>query len=119
MVVGRVLAPPAWPRIVAPGSAAATEHVASHDRGADVCSALLDHRGAGVGLAALLAVHLPELLEREEPLVQLHPAYSERILLALVRTCNKAVQRHRDAESELAHINSSGGDVPARVLARA
>ena len=53
-----------------------------------------------------LAVHLPERLEREEPLVQLHPAHAEWVLLALVRAAGIAVQRHRDAESQLAHLST-------------
>src|SRR5262249_37922340 len=79
---------------------------AAHDRGTDVCPAFLDHGGAGVDVASDLAVHLPERLEREDPLVQLHPADAERVLLVLIWAGDVAVQRHRDAESQLAHLRS-------------
>ena len=103
MVKWRILAPPTPPRLIPPRTPDRPEHVAAHDRGSDVRQTLLDHRGAGVHIAALLAVHLPKRLEREEPLVQIHPAATERALLVLAWTGDVAVQRHRDAESQLAH----------------
>src|SRR5215471_12519182 len=69
VVVGRVLAPPAAPGNVRPFTADRPEHVATHDRRADVLPALLDDGRTGVGLASHLAVRLPELPEGEDPLV--------------------------------------------------
>ena len=51
-------------------------------------------------------MHVSELPERKEPLVQLHPAHAEWVLLALVRAADVAVEGHRDAESELGHLHS-------------
>src|SRR5690242_14400373 len=106
MVVGRVLAPPAAPRLIWPRSSDRAEHVAAHDRGANVCPALRYNGRARVVLASISAVHLSEFLERKEPLVQFHPAHAERVLLALVGATCVAVQRHRDAEPQLAHVHS-------------
>jgi len=83
VVVRRVLAPEAHPRIIAPGPGAAAEHVAAHDGRADVLEPALHDRRAGVHLAALVAAHLAERLEREQPFAELHPADPERVLLAV------------------------------------
>ena len=88
----RVLAPPAVPRALSPGAGTASEHVAAHHRRSDVLEPPLDDGSARADLAALFAVQLPECLEREEPLMELHPALADRILLALVRPGDIAVE---------------------------
>jgi hypothetical protein len=94
VVVGRVVTPPARPRLVAPGAAAdGAEHVAAHQPGADVGDRLLEHRGTRVHLAALLAVGSTEGLQRDHPVMEPIPAHAERVLLALVRTGDETVQR--------------------------
>jgi hypothetical protein len=92
-VVGRVVAPPAVPgRVLPPRAGAAAEHVAAHHGRADIGLGLLHHRRAGVDLAALKAVQAAPRLEPDDPLVELHAADTERMLLALVRAGGEPVQ---------------------------
>jgi hypothetical protein len=65
VAVGRVLAPPATPRLVWPRPAYRAKHVPPHDRGADVPPTFLDDRGAGVDLASVSAVGLSKRNERK------------------------------------------------------
>jgi hypothetical protein len=112
IVEGRVLAPPAPPGLVAPVPPDRAEHVAPHHRRADVRLQLLDHRSAGVDLAALFAVCLAPGLELGYPVVQLFAPNPERVLLALVGPGDVAVERRCDAESELVHLHSFLGSDP-------
>src|SRR6185295_9747109 len=108
---GWVVAPPAHPRFLrVPRARMAAEHVAAHDRRADVLQGLLDHLRALVDLAALHAVHRAPGLEREHPFVQLHAADAERVLHALLGPGDEAVERHRDPELELAHEPNLSAD---------
>src|SRR5439155_10435398 len=103
-VVRRIVTPPAGPRrIGSPRPRSAPEHVAAHDIGADVGLDFLDHSGAGVMLAARLALRLAPRIELEEPFVQAHPADADRVLLALVGAGDVAVQRDRDVEPDDTH----------------
>ena len=98
-VEGRVLAPPARPRLV-PRSVAAAEHLAAHDVGADTLDDLVDDLRVGAALAALQSVLLAPAGGREHPLVQAHPALSDRVLEALVGPGDEAVERHRDVAGD-------------------
>src|SRR6185437_9094019 len=80
----RLVAPPAVPRVVLPGTVAA-EHVPAHHDGADVLDGFLDYLAGGVDLAALHAVALAPRLEPDCPLVKLLPALAQRVLQARVR----------------------------------
>ena len=71
--------------------------------GADVRRRLLEDRGAGVDLSPLAAVRPAPGLELEDPLVQRLAAFAERVLLALVRAGDEAVERDRDLELEVPH----------------
>src|ERR1700722_11282046 len=56
----------------------------------------------GVGLihavrAAVLADHCLEHARTEQPLVQFHPAFAERIFKTLLRPCSETVKRDRKA----------------------
>src|SRR5262249_17690935 len=102
MVEGRIVSPPALPRLV-PRSRAAAEHVPAHDGRAGGAEDVLGERRARVDLAAFLAVALAERLERDQPVVQLLTADPERMLWRLVRAGDKAVDRHRDVQLQLAH----------------
>jgi hypothetical protein len=79
------------------------EHVAPHDGRADVGLRLVDDARALVLLAALEAVLLPPLPEREGPLVQAHAAEAERVLDALLGSGDEPVERDGDAEAKAAH----------------
>src|SRR5919202_7134394 len=105
MVEGRIVSPPALPRLV-PRSRAAAEHVPAHDRRAGATEDLLRERRARVDLAAFLAVALAERLERDQPVVEFLTADPERMLWRLVRACDEAVDRHRDVQLQLAHRSS-------------
>jgi hypothetical protein len=87
----RIIPPPAFPGVIGPRAFAA-EHVAAHQRGSDVLQRLLDDARRRVDLAALLAVALTPGGEPEGPLVKLHATLAQRILLALIRPRDEAVQ---------------------------
>src|SRR5438034_4383441 len=105
MVEGRIVSPPALPRLV-PRSRAAAEHVPAHDGRAGAAEDVLGERRARVDLAAFLAVALAERLERDQPVVELLTADPERMLWRLVRAGDEAVDRHRDVQLQLAHRSS-------------
>ena len=92
VVERRVLAPPAVPARLAPRPRAAAEHIAAHDRRADVLERALHHRRARVHLAALLPVRPAPRRERERPPVQMHPALPERLLDGRVGAGDEAVE---------------------------
>src|SRR6185436_8365682 len=107
VVVGRVVAPPARPLLVAPGAAAdRAEHVPAHHPSADVLPRFLDYPCALVDLAALVAVGFAPGGQRNHPVVEPLAAFAERVLLALVRASDEPVERDRDVTSELAHLPS-------------
>src|SRR5436190_4511822 len=95
MVEGRIVSPPPLPRLV-PRSGAAAEHVPAHDGRARAAENVLGEPRARVDVAAFLAVALAERLERDQPIVELLTADSERMLSRLVRPGDEAVDRHRD-----------------------
>src|SRR5207248_2641941 len=105
MVEGRIVSPPALPRLV-PRSRTAAEHVPAHDGRAGAAEDVLGERGARVDLAAFLAVALAERLEWNQPIVELLTADPERMLRRLVRAGDEAVDRHRDVQLQRAHRSS-------------
>src|SRR4029450_2267160 len=107
VVVRGVVPPKTLPRISAPRSWAATEHVSTHDCGADVLQPPFDDRIAGVHLAAFHALHLAKGSPREGPRVEVHAADSEWVLLALVGAGRVAVQRNHHVALEFAHCDTS------------
>ena len=108
MVVRRVWSPPSIPRRHGvPRAGMPAEHVPPHDRGAEVGDRLLDHLRALVDLPALAAVHLPEDRERKHPFMHPHAADAERIVDALIRSGDEAVERHRDLEAQPGHATTS------------
>src|SRR5918992_975544 len=114
VVVGRVVAPPARPLLVAPGTTAdRAEHVPAHHPGADVLDRFLEYPCALVHLAALLAVGLAPGGQRNHPVVEPLAALAERVLLALVPAGDETVQRDRDMTPKLAHRASSLGGAGA------
>src|SRR5262249_35409157 len=106
MVEGRIVSPPARPRLV-PRSRAAAEHVPPHDGRARAPKDVLGEPRARIDLAAFLAVALAERLERDEPVVELLAADPERMLRRLVRAGDEAVDRHRYVQLQLAHRSPS------------
>src|SRR5205085_2478631 len=103
-VIRRVVAPPASPfGVAAPRTGTATEHLSSHHVGADVRPCLLEHRGALVDDAALLTDLAAPDLEIEHPEVEVLSADAERLVDALVRPRQIAVERDGDLETNDAH----------------
>src|ERR1700722_13704134 len=96
-VIGWIVAPPALPALVRPGTADRPEHIAAEYEGAEAV-----HRTMGVDLAnavraAVLTGHCPEHARTEQPLVQFQPALAERIFKTLLRPCSETVERDRKA----------------------
>src|SRR5580698_5170106 len=96
-VIGWIVAPPALPALVRPGTADRPEHIAAEDERAEPV-----HRTTCVGVidavrAAVLTDHRPEHARTEQPLVQFPPAFAERIFKTLLRPCSETVERDRKA----------------------
>src|SRR5580700_10135961 len=96
-VIGRIVAPPALPALVRPRTADRPEHIAAEDERTEPV-----HRTIRVGLidtvrAPVLADHCLEHARTEQPPVQFHPAFAERIFKTLFRPCSETVERDRKA----------------------
>ena len=96
-VIRRLVAPPALPAVVRPGTANGAEHVAPENPGPDSREALLRHLVVDTGLAVPLPVHLPEHARGEEPLHQLGSVDAERMLEVLSRPGPVPVDRDPEA----------------------
>lgn len=84
-VEGRIVAPPAVPRVVLrPRPRPAPEHAPAHHGRADVRLLFLDHGRAGVHLAAVLPLLVAPCLELDNPSMQVHASDAKRVLLTLV-----------------------------------
>src|SRR5712692_4882266 len=119
VMVGRVVAPPARPLLVAPGTTVdRAEHVSAHHASPDVLARFLEYPCALVHLAARLAVGLAPGCQRNHPTVEPLAALAERVLLALVRAGDETVQRDRDMTPKFAHRASSVGGRCARTHPR-
>src|SRR5262249_20619127 len=84
-VVGRLIAPPALPTLPRPRPPHRTKHVAPDDPGADALETLLGERVVDPGLAALFSVHPAPGARLEEPLHEVEPTHTDRILQILAR----------------------------------
>jgi hypothetical protein len=105
-VVGRVVAPPAFPAFVGPSATHWAEHVAPEDPGANVVEA--PRREIVVrACRSIPAVHLLEGARRQEPLVQVLAADAQRIFQALIGAGAETVERNREA----AHAKSGHVDL--------
>jgi len=103
-VIGRIIAPPAFPCVVRPLAADRAEHVAPHDPGADVLEPAHGEVVVRPFTAALLAEPLLEGLGRKHPFVQRLATFAERTIEALARP--RAVAVERDAvrgDAQLSH----------------
>ncbi len=97
-VIGRVVAPPAFPVCVRPGSAQGAEHVPPENPGPAVLEAARGEVIVNAGGAAIPAVQgFLKGAGRNQPLVQIFPANAERISEILTRT--RAVSVQRDGEA--------------------
>lgn len=106
-VVGRVVAPPAPPAVVGPGTTHWPEHVAAHDPCADVVEAAA---GEPVVVVVLdLAVSSDEPAERlglDEPFVQRLAVDTQGLRFALVASGAESVDGHRERGYAYFHDSS-------------
>ena len=108
---GRVLPPPAPPRLLGVPSAGMTpEHVAPHDRRADVRGLGLDHPRTLVVLAAGLAMCGPPDAKGHDPLMEPLATDAERLLQALAGSGSIAVERHREIRRRSLDTSRSPGN---------
>ena len=77
MVIRRVRAPPAFPVLVRPGAALRTEHVAAHDRGADVVKGMDEKFVVETRGTSFLTSHLGEELGGKGPLHQAQAIFTK------------------------------------------
>jgi hypothetical protein len=106
-VIGRVVAPPARPRVV-PGPVAAAEHLATHDVGADSLDGVLDDRGVSGAFAALDAVLPTPAVRGEHPLVQPQAADADRVVDTLIGPGDEPIERDRDMTGHASHEDLRG-----------
>src|SRR6478609_9675223 len=105
-VIGRGLAPPAFPAVVGPGAADWPEHIAADNPGAEVLEAapgevvvdVLSCSGVTAGRAGF-SEHFLERLRTEDPIVQRHAPATHRIFETLLGTGTVAV----DGDSNCVH----------------
>ncbi|MCY1383559.1 hypothetical protein D9M69_716990 [compost metagenome] len=111
-VVGRLVAPPAFPALVGPGAAHRPEHVAPEDPGPHIGEALLGHLVVDAGLAIGLArlKHLLPDARGHEPVHEFRAANAQRMRQTLVRASREAVERNTEA----AHKQSRHGVVSCK-----
>src|SRR5665213_3068843 len=103
-VIRRLVAPPALPALIRPGTADRTEHVAPENPGSDPLEALLRHGVVDSALTVALSIHRAPHARVEEPLHQFRAPYAERILEILVRPCAVAIEGDREAlDAEFGH----------------
>src|SRR5688572_10247086 len=65
-VIRRLLAPPAFPAFIGPGTANGPEHVSPQDPGAHVFETGVGHAAIDAGLATFLTLHLAPRARREK-----------------------------------------------------
>jgi hypothetical protein len=96
-MIGRLIAPPAFPTLVRPGAADRAKHVAPQNPGADILKAARGEIIVEPGRAVILAgMHLLKRSGRKHPFMQRHAADAHRVVDALVRTGAIAVGRHAE-----------------------
>jgi hypothetical protein len=105
-LIGRVVAPPAFPGIVGPGAAHRAEHVAPEDPRPEIVDAARREVVVDPGRAAVFAEQFPEGAGRDEPFMQGHGADAERIFQTLAGTGAVAVEGDGETmDAELAHAH--------------
>jgi hypothetical protein len=96
-VIGRVVAPPALPAVVAPRIANRAEHVPAQDPRAEIFEPAGNEVVVDAGGAAVTAEEFLDRPRRERPLVQGDAPDAERVLETLVRARAEAVDGNRKA----------------------
>src|SRR5581483_3887556 len=95
-VEGRVVAPPAFPRLVGPRASLGPELVAAHDLCADPLGPVAGEGIVDAGASVCFPLHLPEGPGGEEPLMQPGTGVPEGRLETLALTGPEAVERNRE-----------------------
>src|SRR5690606_7988351 len=115
-VVRRIVAPPAFPGIVRPGTAHGAEHVPAQDPGADVLHAARGELVVDAGRPARFAENvLPERTGGIKPFMQPRTADAQRVLQALPGS--RAVPVERNGEG--VHSNFAHPSLPCSKNSRA
>ncbi|WP_223834748.1 hypothetical protein [Pseudomonas sp. JM0905a] len=97
-VIWRIISPPAFPVGVRPISTNGSEHVSPKNPGPDILKATGGEIIVNPGRTVVLAEQGPLKCARwDQPLVQLRPADTERIVDALLRACSVSVERDGEA----------------------
>src|ERR1700722_370939 len=91
-MIGRLLAPPPFPRVVRPRTAYRSKHVPSENPRADVLHAPSCPFIIHTSRAPFLPVHLLPCAREEKPFEQLKAANSEGILETLARTSGVTIK---------------------------
>src|SRR5437016_4789102 len=104
-VIGRIVAPPAFPGFVRPRPAYGPEHVASQDPRAEIGDAARRQVVVGAGRPTLFPEqHLLKRPSREDPLMQRDAAHAKWVLETLLGASTIAVERQRKAlHAQLGH----------------
>jgi hypothetical protein len=91
-LIGRIVAPPAFPVQVRPGTADGSEHIPPEYPGADLPEPARGEIIVNTGRAAFLAEQgALERACRNKPLVQILCAYAKWMVYILIRTCSVSV----------------------------
>src|ERR1700733_1437059 len=98
-VVGRSLAPPAFPGIVQPRTAHRTEHVAAQYPGANILEHLCSKIVVDSCGSSALTVDILEYFRMHKPRVQFEPAHSHRIVELLPGTGAEAIDGYRKSSN--------------------
>lgn len=97
-VIGRVVAPPAFPALVRPFAADRPEHVATKDPGADILKTARGEAVAAAGGAAVFADHhLTKGARADHPFMQSFAADAERAFESLIGAGAVTVQRQGES----------------------
>src|SRR5262245_17800535 len=100
----RVVAPPTFPRWLPPRAVASAEHIATYDRRSNIFKCFPQYVVICSGFSAThVAVNRSKGLKFEKPVVEMIPSFTKRILDALIRPSDGAVECHRNVESQFAH----------------
>jgi hypothetical protein len=116
-VIRRIVAPPAFPVPVWPGTPVGIEHVATQNPRADIARAARGKIVIYTGGAGTSPVHLLKSVGGKEPFMQLHAAFADGIFQTLVWAGSEAVDGNRETRyAQFAHIHFSFEISPLYVL---
>jgi hypothetical protein len=93
-MIGRLVAPPAAPGLIRPGTTHRAEHIATEDPGSDVFESLGGNIVIDAGFAFAGSVHALKDARVKEPVESLRPTHAERMIQILLYTSTEAINRN-------------------------